>query len=429
MNNRTICLLNDSFPPLIDGVSNTVVNYAQNIEKSGNHAIVVTPDHPQAEDEKFGYQVVRYPSMSVKMVDGYMAGFPFSPEAALALSDKEISLLHCHCPIMSACMSRELRQIKKAPIVLTYHTKFDIDIANITKNEPLQNLCKKFLAENISACDEVWAVSNGAGENLRSLGYEGEYIVMPNGVDMARGRASEEKTAEITAGYDLPEEVPVYLFVGRLMWYKGIGIILDALAQLKNCGRDFRMVFIGKGSDGDDIIKKAEDCGIADKCIFTGALSDREALKAWYSRADIFIFPSTFDTNGLVVREAAACELPCILIKDSCAAEGVADDINGFLIEENAQSLCSCLQKLYGRTQHIREVGKNACAQLYVSWSDSVENAMNRYEIVIDKYKRGEYPAHTKIADDFFARNGKLMEQLAKALSHRRNAEWPHFIG
>ena len=41
---HSICLLNDSFPPLIDGVANTVVNYAQELTKLGDRAIVVTPD-------------------------------------------------------------------------------------------------------------------------------------------------------------------------------------------------------------------------------------------------------------------------------------------------------------------------------------------------------------------------------------------------
>ena len=53
MDKRTICLLNDSFPPEIDGVANAVVNYAKNITKSGENAIVVTPTMPGADDSAF----------------------------------------------------------------------------------------------------------------------------------------------------------------------------------------------------------------------------------------------------------------------------------------------------------------------------------------------------------------------------------------
>ncbi|MBQ7860135.1 MAG: glycosyl transferase, partial [Faecalibacterium sp.] len=63
---QTICLLNDSFPPLIDGVANCVLNYAAQIEKNDAHAVVITPAHPDADDSRFDYPVLRYPSIDVR---------------------------------------------------------------------------------------------------------------------------------------------------------------------------------------------------------------------------------------------------------------------------------------------------------------------------------------------------------------------------
>ena len=76
-NTQTICLLNDSFPPLIDGVANTVVNYAKHLPEVGLKSLVITPDHNDAEDQKFDYPVIRYPSIKTQMVKGYPAGVPF----------------------------------------------------------------------------------------------------------------------------------------------------------------------------------------------------------------------------------------------------------------------------------------------------------------------------------------------------------------
>ena len=80
-----------------------------------------------------------------------------------------------------------------------------------------------------------------------------------------------------------------------------------------------------------------------DLVFFADPIRDRRRIRAWYCRADLFLFPSTFDTNGLVVREAAACGLGCVLIQGSCAAEGITDGRNGILIEENAASLAAVL--------------------------------------------------------------------------------------
>ena len=416
---QTVCLLNDSFPPLIDGVANTVMNYAQNLLDSPYHPLVITPAHPDAKDEKYLYPITRYPSIMAQRFEGYPAGVPFSPEIARNVSERNVGILHSHCPIMSTFMARQLRQITDAPIVLTYHTKFDVDIEHIVKSKPMQLAAKKALVANISACDEVWAVSQGAGENLCSLGYEGDYIVMPNGVDLPRERATYEQIAAATKGYDLPERVPVYLFVGRMMWYKGLRIIVDALTRLKAKNRDFRMVFIGDGDNRSEIEQYAFDCGIMGKCIFTGAIRDREILRAWYSRANLFLFPSSYDTNGLVVREAAACSLGAVLIKDSCAAEGVTDGRNGFLIEENAESLAACLCAL--DREKMRCVGLAASQELYISWEEAVKKAMERYQVVMDRHKAGYYPPRRNPSEGIMKMNGELMEALAKLsrLRHR----------
>lgn len=415
MMSERICLLNDSFPPLIDGVANAVVNYATHIQAHHGQAVVMTPAHPEADDSGFAFPVVRYPSIDLRKQVGYMAGTPFSPEIARYLQEHPVDLLHTHCPVASTILARSVRHIADAPVVFTYHTKFDIDIAKAVSSKLLQEGAIKALVQNIAACDEVWVVSRGAGENLRSLGYTGEYLVMPNGVDVPRGRVSDEAIAAATAEWDLPAGVPVFLFVGRMMWYKGIRIILDALTALQEKGVDFRMVFIGKGTDEQEIRDYAAKAGLDGRCFFTGAIYDRDAIRAWYCRGDLFLFPSTFDTNGLVVREAAACGLASVLVRGSCAAEDVTEDENGFLIEENAESLCAKLEALVQQPEVVRAVGENAMAQLYLSWQDSVANAFQRYQVVIERYKSGGYAAHEKLTDEVYARTGEWMNVLQRA--------------
>ncbi len=409
---HNICLLNDSFPPLIDGVANVVSNYADCFTHAGRPTMVVTPAHPQANDQNCRYPVIRYPSIDLRKKTGYMAGVPFSPEAARVVKEKKVSILHTHCPIMSALLGRELRQISGAPLILTYHTKYDIDITNSIHNTTLQNSGKKALLDNINACDEVWTVSRGAGDNLRAMGYEGEYTVMPNGVDFPRGRVTEERMAAVTEKWPLPRSVPTYLFVGRMMWYKGVRIILDALTALQRCGQPFRMVFIGDGTDRIEIEQYASKCGIADNCCFVGSVDEREQLRAWYCRADLFLFPSSFDTNGLVVREAAACSLPSVLIRDSAAAEDVVDQDTGFLIEENADSLFQFLRK-YGQANDVLSyVGERAATELYLSWKDASEKAFEQYLIIEEKNNRGEYMKYRNKSERIYRMNGELMEGI-----------------
>ena len=162
--NLNICLVNDSFPPEIDGVSNAVKNYADIISKKHGKVTVVTPNNPEADDRTFRFPVLRYPSVDLTKLVGYYAGFPFSPEVQRKLAAEKFDLIHSHCPITSTMLARSLRDRIGVPVVMTYHTKFDIDIANAISVKLLQEEAKKILVQNIAACDEVWTVSRGAGE-------------------------------------------------------------------------------------------------------------------------------------------------------------------------------------------------------------------------------------------------------------------------
>jgi len=170
------------------------------------------------------------------------------------------------------------------------------------------------------------------------------------------------------------------------------------------------MVFIGGGGDEIKVKDYARQLRIWDKVIFTGPISDRDRISAWYSRADLFLFPSTFDTNGLVVREAAACSLGSVLVRGSCAAEGITNGVNGLLIEENAASLAVCLARVMENKDLMGRLGRKASDDLYFSWDESVQKAMERYQIVMDDYKSGKYRKHR-----FSARGiGKeLLQELA----------------
>ena len=416
-----VCLVNDSFPPAIDGVANAVVNYGNVITAHQGRATVVTPYYPQADDSGFPFPVVRYPSVDMTKIIGYRAGVPFHNEILRQLEETGFDIIHSHCPVMSTLLARALRERIHVPLVFTYHTKFDIDIANAVRSKMLRESLTKFLIQNVAACDEVWVVSNGAGENLRKLGYEGSYSVMPNGVDLPRGRVADDLIRETTADFDLPAGVPVFLFVGRMMWYKGLRIILDALKQLADDGMDFRMVYVGDGMEKEEIVSYSRSLGLEGKVLFSEAIRNRERIRAWYCRADLFLVPSTFDTNGLVVREAAACGLASVLIRGSCAAEDVTDGESGFLIEENADSMASMLRRLIAAPESMARVGEGAQRELYVSWEEAVSRAYRRYGTVIENYRSGGCPPHDTFTDGMFRSMASLMHVMDRMQQSARD--------
>ena len=439
-----VCLLNDSFPPVIDGVANVVMNYGRIMtETLGANVLVGTPRYPDTDYDHYPYRVVAYPSMDTTgFISGYRTGNPLAMKEIGEMATFKPDIIHSHCPAASTIMARILQNETGAPIVFTYHTKFDVDITRAVGEGFIQKETIKIMVNNISACDDVWVVSQGAGENLRSLGYEGEYRVVSNGVDFPKGKVSQDKIKEATKDHDLPEGIPVFLFVGRMMKYKGLPLIIDAMKMLSDMGTDFRMVFIGGGADAEEMQQKVRDLGLSldivgedgkvssmkaadgvkGKIIFTGPIRDREKLRAWNSRADLFLFPSVYDTNGIVVREAAACGLASVLIKDSCAAEGISHSRNGYIIEETAQSMAMLLADVCADPECMHQVGQNAMDEIYISWEQATRDAYSRYKELLGMAKDGTLAKRKRGASDFILEAaGEVAKVTEKIFSVPRN--------
>ena len=194
-------------------------------------------------------------------------------------------------------LARELRARIHVPTVFTYHTKFDIDIAKRVPLDSMRRLAMRFLLDNVNAVDEVWVVTEGCGRALRNIGYKGGYTVMENGTDFAYGRAEDAAVNALREKYQIREDEFVFLFVGRMMWYKNVRLILDSLALLQQEGVPFRALLVGDGYDAPDIQAYSVARGLQDRAVFTGAIYDREALRAYYSLANLFLFPSTYDLS------------------------------------------------------------------------------------------------------------------------------------
>lgn len=385
MKKLNVGIFNDSFPPILDGVANAAVNYAKSIQKIYGKSVVATPWYPKVKDN-YAFKVIRYSSTNVSKRVGYRMGNPFNPLLIRKLEKEALDIIHIHSPFTSALLARVLRRYTGAPIVFTYHTKFDVDIEKRVAFNPLRKVSIKFLMSNINACDEVWVVSEGAGDNLRKLGYEGDFLIMENGTDFQKGRASDEMVTSINKLHQISENETVFLFVGRMMWYKNLKFTIDGLKEAKARGMKFKMIFVGEGVDRPGITEYIDAQGLNNECIFTGAIYDREVLRGYFSRANLFLFPSTYDTNGIVVKEAAACGCPSLLIKGSCAAENIIHEDTGILIEETVDSIANEIVKACLDVERLKVIGENASEKIYLSWDDAVGIAFKRYHDIINEH-------------------------------------------
>jgi len=370
---------------MMDGVSRCAVEFANAYHAGGfGRCAVITPK-AQKEQYSFAYPVYAYNSVPLPY-SHYRFGYPFMPELLSRLRKMKVDIIHSHSPFMAMSIARSLRKHLDAPVVFTQHTKWNYDIKKGVPTTLLQNLFLRKIYSNIQKADDVWAVSRGAGEYLLDNGYTGDYKVVLNGTDFPKGKADFSSVKHVSQQFDLPENVPVLLFVGRMMWYKGIKLIIESLETLYRDGFNFRMIFVGDGEDLTDIKQMISTKGLTHVIHCAGRITDREILRAYYTRADLFVFPSVYDTAGLVVSEAAACSCPSLVVRGSAAAEVIEHNTSGFLSGKTTQSIANTIKAALSNPTHLKAVGATAADKIYLSWNDNVEKSVILYERLLKQW-------------------------------------------
>lgn len=382
-------IFNDSFPPIIDGVTLTVENYVYWLQKKGLPSCVVTPWNP--ESGEYPYDVLRYFSLPIKSRKPYRYGYPkLDPFIWKRLRDTDFKLLHSHCPFSSGRLALYIKKKQNVPLIGTFHSKYRADLEHSFKLMPwCVPIIMKRILDFFNSCDEVWIPQRQVEETVREYGYKGRLTVVENGNDFASFRKGDlwETKAKARKELGLKEDETALLFVGQHIWEKGIKIILDSLSLIDGKVK-FRMNFIGTGYAVEEMRKIITEKHLNDKVRLNGVIKDREALSRYYAASDLFLFPSYYDNAPLVVREAAAMGTPAVLIKGSTASEVINDGKNGFLTDGSAECFARLVTELSGRRDIIKKVGTGASETLVRSWEDVVDEVIDRYSVIVKNYRK-----------------------------------------
>lgn len=205
------------------------------------------------------------------------------------------------------------------------------------------------LAEKLDNCR--WCITctaSGRDELFSHASDPGKVHLVYHGIDLGR---FPQHNRDQTRDGSSPDDPVRLLTVGRAVAKKGIGTLLDALAQLPD-DLHWRWTHIGGGPLRNALMQQAGKLGISDRCDFAGALAQAEVLKA-YRENDLFVLPcridETGDRDGLpnVMMEAQSQSLPIVTTPVSAIPELVEDGENGRFVQVgDTDSLADALVEL-----------------------------------------------------------------------------------
>ncbi|MDL2220823.1 glycosyltransferase, partial [Eubacteriales bacterium OttesenSCG-928-N14] len=383
-----IAQFTDGYTPVADGVVTVVRNYAHWLNEKYGQCVVFCPQTPDfTYDDAF--EVQGFFSLPVMNHAPYRVGLPaLDGKFKQQLKATNFDIVHAHAPLLSG--NEAVRYGKKhgVPVVTTFHTKFYDDFLRYLGSETLANAGTKLLMTFYDKVDAVWTINQSTVQTLREYGYEGEITIVPHGTDLKMLDNPEQAIASVNKRFGLSEDENIFLFVGQQDWKKNTRLIIETLAKYAGESDNFKMLFVGEGFYKEEMQQLTQELGVADRFLFTGVIHNRDMLSAIMLRADALLFPSLYDTSGLVVTESAVMGTPAVVVKDTGPSEGIVHGENGYLCENNVDSLLQIVRTIAQHPQENMLVGENASKTLARSWESVVDDVYVKYLQVIESYHK-----------------------------------------
>ncbi|MFA6530641.1 MAG: glycosyltransferase [Candidatus Micrarchaeia archaeon] len=331
-----IAFFTDTYLPNTDGVVTLLLNYTRELEKRGHEVFIFSPGTQKQKEENKDPHIYYFTSKSFKPYPDYrIAVFNFFSPIQL-MKDLKIDVIHSHGVATTGLAAIQSSKKLGIPAISTFHTLLPEAMHYLT-NQPqlkgmLQNVAWGYLSWYYSQFKKTTVPSDFTRKILETHKVTNT-VLLPGGVDSTRfndsvsGEAARKK-------YGIKKNVPVVLHLGRVALEKNIGMLIDSAPNVINLVPDVIFMIAGKGPAENyykDIVKQK---GLDGHFVFTGYV-ENELLPSVYACADTLAFPSSFDTQGLVVLEAMACGTPAVVRKGSAPSEFVIDGVNGQVFSDH----------------------------------------------------------------------------------------------
>ncbi|MBI4399593.1 glycosyltransferase [Candidatus Micrarchaeota archaeon] len=374
-----IAFFTETYLPNRDGVVSSIINTRKELERRGHEVYIFCSGSSKAKKENKDKNVFYYTSTTFKPYPQYrVAIFPFLAERKV--KTLKIDVIHTHGMATMGLAALQASRMLKIPLVSTFHTFVTEAMHYITKRDLLKGLTQRiawtYLRWYLNRCNLVIAPSTVAKGMLEK--YKVKNIdILPSGIDLGRFNPEVDGN-DIRKRWNLEDRI-VALHVGRVALEKNLELLIDAsllvLEELPNT----TFVIVGTGPALEHYKNLVIRHNVEKSFIFTGLVKDEE-LPSYYSASDVLVFPSKFETQGLVALEAMACGKPVAGADYLAIKELVKDGYNGYLFDIN--SVDDCAEKVIKTIKKRKELSKNA---VETAKEYGIEKSVDR---LVEIYKR-----------------------------------------
>jgi 1,2-diacylglycerol 3-alpha-glucosyltransferase len=312
-----ILYVSDVYFPRVNGVSTSISTFRRELQAIGHEVIVVAPEYPQAA-----------PTEEAGIVRVAARGVPLDPEDRLMqrralrelparLGARAFDLVHIQTPFAAHYAGVRIARELGVPCVATYHTFFEEYLHHYVPFAPralMRALAREFSRRQGNQVDALVVPSRAMLSTLTAYGVRSPMTILPTGISPADFAGGDG--ASFRRRHGIPAERPLLLHVGRVAFEKNIDFLLHMLERVRVRHPDVLLLIAGEGPALAQLQGIVRGLRLDASVWFVGYLERATALLDCFRAADVFVFASRTETQGLVLLEAMALGVPVVSIAE-----------------------------------------------------------------------------------------------------------------
>lgn len=364
-----ILFISDVHFPRINGVSTSIRTFVEQMQNLDHEVHLIAPDYAAVtQDEDW---IKRIPARSIYFdpedrLMKWRAAIQKLPE----LQRENYDIIHVHTPFVAHYLGLKLARELNIPCVETYHTFFEEYLHYYLPwiPKPMARAVARMIStRQCNDVDAIAAPSKPMLDVLRGYGVKVSAEVIPTGLQDHSFKEADGKAFRIK--YGIPLDRSMLLYVGRVAFEKNISFLLEMTKILIERQPDVLLVVTGQGPAEKSLHKLAKKLGIENNVKFIGYLDRNTELNACYQAADVFVFASKSETQGLVLLEAMAQGTPVVAIAELGTASILMEGLGALIAPDDTAVFAEKVQQLLIYPEERFELGRSALAYASANWT------------------------------------------------------------
>jgi glycosyltransferase involved in cell wall biosynthesis len=369
-----ILFISDVYFPRINGVSTSIKTFVEQMQSLGHEVHLIAPDYEVAAQDDDSW-VQRIPARSIYFdPEDKLMKYGEAMKLLPSLEQEKYDIIHVHTPFVAHYLGLKLAEKLNIPCIETYHTFFEDYLHHYLPWMPkslARGMARLISKRQCNAVDAIVAPSKPMLDVLRAYGIKVPAEVIPTGLQEHSFKEADGQAFRLKYGIALDR--PKLLYVGRVAFEKNIHFLLEMTKILVEKRPDVLLVVTGEGPAEASLHQLAKTLEIEDNVKFIGYLDRHTELNACYQSADVFVFASKSETQGLVLLEAMAQGTPVVAIAELGTASILIEGKGALIANECTQHFSERVHQLLVYPEHAFELGKQAKAYALDKWTAKLQ--------------------------------------------------------